>query len=99
MFDVMAAKNAGLTAIGVTWGMSNSEQIAKHQPDIIRTILELFAVSVGYLLGGPVGVGTIIFSLTIGWTSEVFLNLFNWCGKRNWFVVTESKNCKSVKAP
>lgn len=43
---------------------------------VVRTILEVTVVTVGWLLGGLLGIGTLIFSLTIGWTSEFFLNLF-----------------------
>lgn len=35
-----------------------------------RTILEVTAVILGFLLGGPIGIGTIIFSLTVGFVVE-----------------------------
>lgn len=41
---------------------------------LVRTILEIAAVIGGYLLGGLVGVGTIIFSLAIGPLLEFFMN-------------------------
>lgn len=33
---------------------------------LVRTIMEILAVSLGYWLGGPVFIGTLLFSLTIG---------------------------------
>lgn len=36
----------------------------------MRTILEVSAVAAGYLLGGPLGAGTIVFSLTVGHPTE-----------------------------
>lgn len=44
---------------------------------IVRTILEVSAVIGGYLLGGLVGAGTIIFSITIGIFLQFFMNIFN----------------------
>lgn len=52
---------------------------------VVRTIIEIAAVTIGYFLGGPVGAGTLAFCLTIGWSSEVFLNLFAYCAKQDWF--------------
>lgn len=53
---------------------------------VVRTIIEVVVVTLGFLLGGKIGVGTLIFSLTIGWFSQLFLTLFNWCGKQAWFI-------------
>jgi uncharacterized membrane protein YczE len=33
---------------------------------VVRTSLELFVVAIGWMLGGVVGIGTVIFALTIG---------------------------------
>ncbi len=43
---------------------------------VARTSLEILVVILGFLLGGPVGVGTVLFSLTIGFLVEKSLNLF-----------------------
>src|SRR6476646_1199096 len=37
-----------------------------HSVRVVRTILELSVLVVGFLLGGSVGVGTLLFALTIG---------------------------------
>lgn len=37
----------------------------------IRTFMEITAAGVGYLLGGPLGVGTVIFAITIGFFMEL----------------------------
>ncbi|WP_051688341.1 YczE/YyaS/YitT family protein [Desulfofalx alkaliphila] len=42
----------------------------------VRTAMEVTVVVVGFLLGGHFGVGTIFFSVTIGWVTEFFLSLF-----------------------
>jgi hypothetical protein len=42
----------------------------------IRTIMEVVVVITGFLLGGPVGIGTIVVSLTIGPVMEVAINVF-----------------------
>lgn len=34
-FDIIAAKRAGVAAFGVTWGMSNREELARHEPHSI----------------------------------------------------------------
>lgn len=44
---------------------------------IVRTILEVAAVVGGYMLGGLVGIGTIIFSVTIGIFIEYFMKIFD----------------------
>lgn len=41
-----------------------------------RMIMEVFAVSVGWLLGGPVGVGTIILALGTGYIIQPSLHFF-----------------------
>lgn len=43
---------------------------------LVRTGLEVLVVAVGWLLGGIVGVGTVLFALTIGPLVQVFLPLF-----------------------
>jgi uncharacterized membrane protein YczE len=43
---------------------------------LIRTILELSVLAVGFLLGGTVGIGTLAFAVTIGPISQFFLRLF-----------------------
>lgn len=43
-----------------------------------RTILELLVLFIGYLLSGPVGIGTLIYSLTIGFFVEKTIRVFEW---------------------
>jgi uncharacterized membrane protein YczE len=42
----------------------------------VRTIMELSALGLGLLLGGDVGVGTLLFALGIGPLADVFLRVF-----------------------
>ncbi len=41
-------------------------RITRLNMGLIRTFLEITVILVGYLLGGPLGIGTLIFALTIG---------------------------------
>lgn len=43
---------------------------------IVRTSLEVVVVLAGWLLGGTVGVGTVLFALTIGPLCQFFMRLF-----------------------
>ncbi len=49
--------------------------IARRGPSVrrVRTLIELSALSVGFLLGGTVGVGTVLFAVTIGPNVQFFL--------------------------
>ncbi len=38
-----------------------------------RTVIELSALAIGWLLGGNVGIGTVYFGLTVGWFVQFFL--------------------------
>lgn len=41
-----------------------------------RTVVELTALAVGWVLGGQVGIGTVYFGLTVGWFVRLFINRF-----------------------
>lgn len=43
---------------------------------LVRTALEVVVVAAGWALGGPVGLGTVIFAVTIGPLCQVFLRWF-----------------------
>ena len=43
------------------------EQITKKPFWLYKGIAEALLLLVGYLLGGPVGLGTVLFLLTVGW--------------------------------
>jgi uncharacterized membrane protein YczE len=48
---------------------------------IVRTAIELTVLSGGWLLGGTVGVGTVVYALAIGPLVQVFLPFVTWRGK------------------
>ncbi|HEV2779845.1 MAG TPA: hypothetical protein VGX25_10650 [Actinophytocola sp.] len=45
---------------------------------LIRTIIELTVLGTGWLLGGTVGVGTVVYALAIGPLTQAFLPLVTW---------------------
>ena len=44
---------------------------------LTRTAIELSALGAGWLLGGTVGIGTLLYAVTIGWLVQLFLPLFD----------------------
>ncbi len=64
------------------YGPRDSLMIALHRITgrrigAVRTVIEVTVVAVGWLMGGLFGLGTVVFSLTIGWSTELFLNIFD----------------------
>ena len=47
---------------------------------VIRTGIELTVLTTGWLLGGTVGVGTVVYALAIGPLTQAFLPLVRWRG-------------------
>jgi uncharacterized membrane protein YczE len=43
---------------------------------LIRTLIEITVLTVGWLLGGRVGVGTVLYALTVGPTTQFFMPWF-----------------------
>jgi uncharacterized membrane protein YczE len=48
-----------------------------HSIRVVRTGLEVMVLAVGWLLGGTVGVGTLVYALCIGPLAHVFIPLFS----------------------
>ncbi|MTI65978.1 MAG: hypothetical protein FH753_05180 [Firmicutes bacterium] len=48
----------------------------------IKTIIELSALIIGTLLGGPLGFGTVIVALTIGHTTQIAFNIGKFDAKK-----------------
>jgi uncharacterized membrane protein YczE len=46
----------------------------RHSVRVVRTAIELVALSLGWVLGGSVGIGTLLFALTIGPNVHFFLD-------------------------
>ena len=49
---------------------------------LVRTCLEVTVLAVGFLLGGRVGVGTVLYALAIGPLAQVFLRVFDPAARR-----------------
>jgi uncharacterized membrane protein YczE len=43
---------------------------------LVRTVIEVTVLAIGFLLGGTVGVGTVVYALAIGPLAHVFIPLF-----------------------
>jgi uncharacterized membrane protein YczE len=83
---------AGIVAIGVATGMYIGARMGPGPRDglmtglvsrfprlsirLVRTTLELTVLGVGWLLGGTVGAGTVLFALAIGPLAQIFIPLF-----------------------
>ncbi|SHF75160.1 Uncharacterized membrane protein YczE [Jatrophihabitans endophyticus] len=82
----------GIVALGVATGMYIGANLGPGPRDglmtglarrtgrsirLVRTGLELTVLVVGWLLGGTVGVGTVLFALAIGPLTQFFLPLFD----------------------
>jgi uncharacterized membrane protein YczE len=48
-----------------------------HSIRVVRTGLEVTVLAIGWLLGGTVGVGTLVYALSIGPLAHVFIPLFS----------------------
>jgi uncharacterized membrane protein YczE len=88
MFDMVV----GIALCGVATGMYIGANLGPGPRDglmtglarrtgrsirLTRTVLEITVLAVGWLLGGTVGVGTVLFALAIGPLVHVFLPLFD----------------------
>ncbi|WP_086665471.1 YczE/YyaS/YitT family protein [Lentzea kentuckyensis] len=45
---------------------------------VVRTVVELLVLGTGWLLGGTVGIGTILYAVSIGPLSQLFLPALTW---------------------
>ena len=85
-----AAMVAGVVAVGLGSGLylgaglgpgprdGLMTALAARGPSVrlVRTAIELSALALGWLLGGTVGVGTVVFALAIGPLVQLFLHRF-----------------------
>ena len=82
---------AGVVLNGVATGMYIGSQLGPGPRDglmtglarrtgrsvrLVRTVLEISVVAVGWLLGGVVGLGTVLYAFAIGPLTQLFLPLF-----------------------
>jgi uncharacterized membrane protein YczE len=57
--------------------MTGFARRSKYSIRLIRTVIELTVLAAGWALGGNVGVGTVLFALTIGPLAQLFLPIFD----------------------
>jgi len=60
-------------------------RVTRFSKGTIRTMMEVSIAIVGFLLGGPLGIGTVIFALTLGIFMELGFMLVGWIKKRTNF--------------
>lgn len=49
---------------------------------LVRTVVEVVVLAIGWLLGGTIGVGTVLYAVTIGPLTQAFLPLVTWVRER-----------------
>ncbi|WP_447004679.1 YczE/YyaS/YitT family protein [Saccharothrix isguenensis] len=49
---------------------------------LVRTVVEITVLAIGWLLGGTIGVGTVLYAVTIGPLTQAFLPLVTWVSAR-----------------
>ncbi|MCE6995806.1 hypothetical protein LZG04_13500 [Saccharothrix sp. S26] len=49
---------------------------------LVRTVVEVTVLAIGWLLGGTIGVGTVLYAVTIGPLTQAFLPLVTWVSER-----------------
>ena len=49
---------------------------------LVRTVVEVTVLAIGWLLGGTIGVGTVLYAVTIGPLTQAFLPLVTWVSAR-----------------
>lgn len=87
----IAIFSLGTVTIGIATGLYISAGLGKGPRDglmvgtaertkkpfwIIRSLFEVTVLVIGFLLGGPVGLGTVIFVVSIGYLTQLGLQLF-----------------------
>jgi uncharacterized membrane protein YczE len=49
---------------------------------LVRTVVEVTVLAIGWLLGGTIGVGTVLYAVAIGPLTQAFLPLVTWVSER-----------------
>lgn len=56
--------------------MTGVSGITRRSTRLIRTLIEIIVLAADWLLGGSVGVGTVLYALTVGVITQFFLSRF-----------------------
>ncbi|MFD0199403.1 MULTISPECIES: membrane protein YczE [Saccharothrix] len=49
---------------------------------LVRTVVEVAVLAIGWVLGGTIGIGTVLYAVTIGPLTQAFLPLVTWVSER-----------------
>jgi len=58
--------------------MTGLSELTHRSVRLVRTCIEVAVLGIGWLLGGTVGIGTVIYALAIGPLTQAFLPLLTW---------------------
>ncbi|GLW09433.1 membrane protein [Microtetraspora sp. NBRC 13810] len=56
--------------------MTGASAVTGRSIRLVRTLIEVAVLAAGWLLGGTVGAGTVLYALTVGWITQFFLPWF-----------------------
>ena len=97
MISKIAVFSLGTLTIGIATGLYISAGLGKGPRDglmvgtaertkkpfwIVRSFYEVTVLLIGFSLGGPIGIGTIIFVISIGYLTQLGLRLFKLADRR-----------------
>jgi uncharacterized membrane protein YczE len=66
-----------------------------HSIRVVRTVIELTVLAAGWLLGGTVGVGTVVYALGIGPLAHIFIPLLRISDRRKAALIPSTVNAAS----
>jgi uncharacterized membrane protein YczE len=66
-----------------------------HSIRVVRTAIELTVLAAGWLLGGTVGVGTVVYALGIGPLAHIFIPLLRISDRRKGTLIPSTANASS----
>lgn len=60
--------------------MTGASSLTGRSVRLVRTLMEIVVLAAGWLLGGSVGVGTVLYALAVGPVTQYFLPRFTYGG-------------------
>ncbi len=81
------------------WAYDCSSEKTNKSVRLVRTILEILALVVGWLLGGSVGIGTLVSALGLGYVLQIVFRIFKFDTKllKHRFIIDDIREWKEKK--